>query len=302
MRRQFLKQIAAVPALAAMGLIPDGIGLMAQAKPARTGGSKLKVGLNAYSFNEPLLKGGMKLDELLEFCAAQNLDAVDLTGYYFAGYPEPPSDETIFAVKRRAFLLGIDISGTGVRNDFTYTDPKKRNSDVSMVKKWIEVAGKLGAPVIRIFAGRQSTEGYSWDQVAAWMVENIHECIEQAKKHGVLIGIQNHNDFIKTSDDALKMLKLVNSEWCGLILDTGSFRGPDPYAEIAKAVPYAINWQVKENVFIGNDQVKVDLAKLVKIIRGSGYRGYLPIETLGAGDPKEKVPAFLKEVREALEH
>lgn len=300
MRRQFLKQIAAVPALAALSLMPDSFSLTAQSRFVRTGGTKVKVGLNAYSFNEPLLKGSMKLDELLEFCAGQNLDAVDLTGYYFIGYPEPPKDETIFAVKRRAFLLGIDISGTGVRNDFTYTDPKKRADDVAMVKKWIEVAEKLGAPVIRTFAGKQDTEGYSWDQVAAWMVDNIHECIDHGKKHGVMIGIQNHNDFIKTSDEALKILKLVNSEWCGLILDTGSFRGPDPYAEIAKAAPFAINWQIKENIFIGNDQVKIDLGKLMKIIRESGYRGYLPIETLGAGDPKVKVPAFLKEVRAAL--
>jgi len=47
--------------------------------------------------------------------------------------------------------------------------------------------------------------------------------------------------------------------------------------------------------------VKVDLGKLIRIIRESGYRGYLPIETLGAGDPKEKVPVFVKEVRAALE-
>ncbi|HCA81808.1 MAG TPA: sugar phosphate isomerase/epimerase [Bacteroidetes bacterium] len=301
MRRQFLKQIAVVPALAALSLVPDGIRLVAQSKPARTGGSKLKVGLNAYSFNEPLLKGGMKLGELLEFCAGQGLDAVDLTGYYFAGYPEPPSDDAIFAVKRQAFLLGIDISGTGVRNDFTYIDPKKRADDVIMVKKWIEVAGKLGAPVIRIFAGRQSTGGYTWDQVAGWMVENIRECVDHGKKHGVMIGIQNHNDFIKTPDDALKILQLVNSEWCGLILDTGSFRGADPYAEIAEAAPYAINWQIKESVYIGDNPSNVDLGKLAKIIRDSGYRGYLPIETLGAGDPKVKVPAFLKEVRAALE-
>jgi sugar phosphate isomerase/epimerase len=301
MRRQFLKQIASVPALAALGLVPEGVSLLAQSKPARTGSSKLKVGLNAYSFNEPLLKGAMKLEELLAFCAAQNLDAVDLTGYYFAGYPQPPSDETVFAVKRAAFLLGIEISGTGVRNDFTYTDARKRNDDVVLVKKWIEVAQKLGAPVIRIFAGKQNTDGFTWDQVAAWMVENINECIAYGKAHGVMIGIQNHNDFIKTADDALKILKLVNSEWCGLIVDTGSFRGPDPYAEIAKAAPYAVNWQVKENIFTGNEQTKIDLAKLMEIIRGSGYRGYLPIETLGAGDPMQKVPAFLKEVRAALE-
>jgi hypothetical protein len=38
----------------------------------------------------------------------------------------------------------------------------------------------------------------------------------------------------------------------------------------------------------------------MKIIKESGYRGYLPIETLGEGDPKVKVPQFLNEVREAI--
>jgi sugar phosphate isomerase/epimerase len=290
----------ALPALAALEMIPAPLKANPQEKVARTGGAKLKVGLNAYSFNEPLLKGEMSLDQLLEFCAGQNLEAVDLTGYYFKGYPQPPSDDVIYHVKRRAFLLGLDISGTGVRNDFTYADEKKRKEDVQLVKNWIGVAAKLGAPVIRVFAGKQNVDAFTWDQVAEWMVKDIKECVEYGRQRGVMIGIQNHNDFIKTSDDALKILKMVNSEWCGIILDTGSFRGPDPYAEIAKAAPYAINWQVKENIFIGADQVKVDLKKLVGIIRGVGYRGYLPIETLGAGDPKEKVPAFLKLVREAL--
>ena len=44
----------------------------------------------------------------------------------------------------------------------------------------------------------------------------------------------------------------------------------------------------------------MDLAKVVCIIRGSGCRGYVPIETLGPGDPKEKVRRFLDEVRTAL--
>ena len=38
----------------------------------------------------------------------------------------------------------------------------------------------------------------------------------------------------------------------------------------------------------------------VKRWREAGYRGYAPIETLGPGDPNEKVRRFLGEVREAL--
>jgi len=38
----------------------------------------------------------------------------------------------------------------------------------------------------------------------------------------------------------------------------------------------------------------------MKIIQEKGYRGYIPLETLGEGDPKVKVPKFLKEISEAM--
>jgi hypothetical protein len=40
--------------------------------------------------------------------------------------------------------------------------------------------------------------------------------------------------------------------------------------------------------------------KIIAIIKSSGYRGYVPIETLGPGDPRIKVPAFLQKVERAL--
>ena len=46
---------------------------------------------------------------------------------------------------------------------------------------------------------------------------------------------------------------------------------------------------------------KTDLKKIIGILRQCGYRGYLPLETLGKGDPRIKVPRFLEEVRSALE-
>ena len=121
--------------------------------------AKLKTSLNAYSFNSPLTKGEMNLDQLLEFCAVNQFDAVDITAYYFPGYPEVPSDEYLYHIKQKAFLLGLEISGTGVRNDFTDPDPAKRKASVELVKKWIVAAEKLGAPVIRVFSGTADTKG-----------------------------------------------------------------------------------------------------------------------------------------------
>jgi hypothetical protein len=58
--------------------------------------------------------------------------------------------------------------------------------------------------------------------------------------------------------------------------------------------------QLKENVFVNGVEVPADLNRIISAIKASGYRGYVPIETLGPKDPKIKVPAFAEKVRKAL--
>lgn len=239
----------------------------------------------------------MTLEEVVHYCAQHSLDAIDATGYYFPGYPKVPSDETIHRLKRTAFVNGVSICGTGVRNDFSVPDAAARKRDVQMVKDWIEVAVKLGAPIIRVFSGRNVPEGHSFDQVLEWMVPDFKECVAYGQRHGVMLGLQNHNDFLKTAGETIRLLNAVDSEWFGLILDVGSLRQNDPYAEIEKLVPYAVSWQLKEKVGYGTKEVPTDLRKIKAIIEKVSYRGLLPIETLGAGDPRVKVAEFLDQVR-----
>jgi len=294
-RREFLSTMAAIPFITS-----TGIELIQKTSPFSPSEGRLKTSLNAYSFNDPLTKGEMTIFDMLEFCANAGFDAVDITGYYFKGYPQVPPDDYLFSIKRKAFSLGIEISGTGVRNDFTIADQSKRDQEITLVKNWIDVAVKIGAPVIRIFAGTQKNEEISADQVTEWMLKDIQTCVDYGKQRGVIIGIQNHNDFILTADQVIKIIRAINSEWFGLILDTGSFRQLDAYAEIEKAIPYTVNWQLKEKIWLNGAEVDTDLERLMKIIKASGYKGYLPIETLGAGDPKIKIPALLEKVKKAM--
>ena len=259
-----------------------------------------KIALNAYSFNAYLKADSMDLFDLLDYSAGLGFDGVDLTGYYFPGYPDPPSDEYIYRIKKRAFELGLHICGTGVRNDFCYADPEMRAKEKAHVKDWILVAEKLGAPAIRIFTGKNIPEGYSWEEISAWVAEDILECAAFGKQHGVVIEIQNHNDFLKTADEVIKLMEMIDSEWVGLMLDIGSYRTSDPYVEIEQTIPYAISWQIKEKVYINQEQTPVDLARLARIIAHSDYKGYLPIETLGPGDPFKKVDTFYTQVRRAF--
>jgi sugar phosphate isomerase/epimerase len=309
-RRDFIKTSSFLPVGIVVGAAA-GSAMAGEPAPKVSDGHPLKISLNAYCFSKSLTppEAGGKADltyfDVLEFCAKNNFDAIDPTGYYFPGYPKVPSDSYINDFKRRAFKLGLDISGTGVRNNFAQADKDKRTADVQLVKDWIEVAAKLGAPVIRVFAGAEP-EGHSREEVNKWMVENLKECVAHGKAHGVLVGVQNHGDYLKTAEQVIQIVKMVDSEWFGVIVDTGNFQQGDPYEEIGKVVPYAVNFQVKESPYGNTSDVLMDVKKLVRVVRAGGYRGYLPIETLvGPGkeyNPTVTVPRFLKEVREAIEN
>ena len=125
--------------------------------------------------------------------------------------------------------------------------------------------------------------------------------MEHGRKYGVIVAVQNHNDFIQTAEQTISIINKVNSEWFGIVLDTGSFVTNEPYSEIAKIAPYAVNWQIKEKLTYKDKSENIDLEKLFHIIKASPYRGYLPIETLGAGDPFMIIPPFLKHVIETME-
>lgn len=248
------------------------------------------------------MSGRMTLEQVLTFCSELGFDAVDPTGYYFPNYPALPDDSYVYQIKRKAFRLGLDISGTGVRNDFTLPDPIRRKAEIELVRKWTGLSARLGAPVLRVFAGtgKELATGYNRQEVTTWVVDAIRECTDYAAKQGIMIVLQNHADFIRTADDLLEIIRRVDSEWLAVNLDIGSFKLGDPYAQIARVAPYAATWQIKEKMFIDSQEAETDLTKIMGIVRDSGYRGYLPIETLGKGDPRVKVPVFYEKVKKSL--
>src|SRR4029079_10158661 len=136
-----------------------GLGLAAgtataQAPIKRVGGTRLKTSLNAFSFNKLLndhLRGrgkGMILFDLLEYCAEQNFDAIDPTGYFFPGYPNPPSDSYLSEFKRQAHELCRACSGRGAGSALPWLCTGARAKDVQHIKEWVEVAARMAAPVL----------------------------------------------------------------------------------------------------------------------------------------------------------
>ncbi len=293
-RRKFIQ--SATASAAAFTILPCQRVLAEIHQATRTLPVRVKISLNSYSFNRPLVSGEMTMDDMLDFAAQTGFEGIDLTGYYFPGYPAVPSDEYIYHIKRKAFRLGIEICGSGVRNNFAQADPAAREAAMKHVKEWILVASKLGGQTLRIFAGDNVPTGYSREETLQWVVGCIKECADYGRQHGIVLAIQNHNDFLKTAAQVEELLQAVNSDWVGLMLDIGSYR-TDPYTEIRQTIQYAITWQIKEEIYINGKATKTDLDQIKTIINNSTYRGYLPIETLGEGDPKQKIAVMFQEVK-----
>ena len=161
-------------------------------------------------------------------------------------------------------------------------------------------AAKLGIPHVRVFDGTAKPPGYSREEITDWLIGDMKECAAYGSQHGVMICYQNHNDFTTNAAQAIEIVERVDSEWFGLMLDTGSLPEGDAYQEIERLIPYAVTWQVKELIQTGGRKLRTDFPRLMQIVRRSGYRGYFPLETLGERDPFQKVKVLCREVSNQL--
>lgn len=241
----------------------------------------LKLGLNAFTFNKALESGEITRNDVVDFCSREKIDGLDMTGYYFSQYPEVPDDRTIYEFKRYAFENGVTISGTGVRNNFSVIDKQQLDQEIEMVKGWVVATAKMGADVLRVFSGRPVADPELRKTTFDSMVEAFKQCTLWAADHGVILGLQHHHDFLKTADQTIDVVNAVDDRWFRVVLDVGSLRDQNVYQEIEKLLPYAATWQLKEQVWIDDQQVPIDLARVKSIIQKIGYRGFLPFELLG---------------------
>jgi sugar phosphate isomerase/epimerase len=280
---------------------------LAAEPPQRIGSPYLKLSLAAYSFRSVLLRDWIpeqqatakfSLEKFIDFCAEQNLDGCELTAYYF---PKSITTDYLLSLKERAFRLGLDISGTAIGNDYCTNDESKRAASLKMTRDWIDYSAILGAPCIRIFAG-SVPKGDTEDAARARCVDAINECLAYAATKGVALALENHGGITATPDQLLKIVQAVSpSPWFGVNFDGGNFRTEDPYADLAKIAPYAINAQVKVEIQrAGSKAEPADMARVLKILRDAGYRGFVALEYEAAEDPFAAIPEHLKALRKLM--
>lgn len=287
-RRHFLLSTAAALTMPSLAAAIDPI--------QRAHGPKFKFSLAAYSYRSLLSGKAPQLSfvDFLDDCAKMQLDAAELTSYYF---PQDVTLDYFRKMKHEAFVRGLDISGTAVGNDFCWPPGERRKREIESVKKWITFADAMDAPVIRIFAGKQKS-GQTIEEAEKLVVAGIEECCDYSGKYGVFLALENHGGITSEAEGMLRMVRAVQSPWFGVNVDTGNFHTEDVYGDLAKIAPYALNVQVKVVIRPANGQTQpADYQRLAKILREVSYRGYVVLEYEEQGNPRTECPKHLAEMR-----
>lgn len=261
------------------------------------------VGLAAYSLRDEMkwnntkpAKGQMDLLDFLDYCADLRLDAAELTSYYF---PSPVEQSYLMELRRRAHLLGLDLSSAAMGNDFSFSpQSEKGKAALDYTKMWIDHFSDLGIPVIRIFGGHGAKDPQ--DEIYKNMMANIEIALGHAEKRGVILGMENH-DRMQDLDFLLKIVKSVDSKWFGIFLDSGNLHdSPDPYAQLARIAPYAVSVQAKASVPMNGKHEPSDFGRLVKTLLGGGYGGYVVLEYEEKENPRTAIPGYIGQLRSAI--
>ncbi len=301
-RRRFLQQGLRAAAASASGACAWSLlaaPLLGREPFQRRSAAPLKLSCAAYSLRKylDLKKPAMTLEEFILRCAEWGTDGVELTEYYF---PKPVTPQYVSRLKKLLAAEGLDLTGTPIGNNFALPPGAERERQIASVKSWIDLSADLGSPAIRIFAG-SAPSGASEAEARRWVVECIESLCEHASRRGVFLAIENHGGVVATADGLLEIVKAVQCEWAAVNLDTGNFHTADPYGDMARCAPYAVTCQVKTEVQpAGGKKEEADLQRLIGILKGAKYHGYVTLEYEAAEEPLEAVPRYLKRLRELL--
>ena len=278
-------------------------------EPFQRSAPRFRLGLAAYSFRDYMAHSSSKQDpvdgprtltmeKFIDHCAEWGLDGAELTSYYF---PKDVTNEQLLAIRRQAHLRGVTISGTSVGNSFTNPAGPERDKQVAYVKEWIDKAVLMGAPHIRVFAG-SVPKGGTLEQAKKDCIEQLEECGAYAGKHGIFLGIENHHGIVAEADDLVDIVKAVKSPWVGINFDSGNFQTADPYGDLAKIAPYAVNVQIKTEIKPRGaaEKTPADLGRIVSILRAAKYQGFVTLEYEAKVNPWKAVPTVLAQLRPLL--
>lgn len=278
----------------------------------------MKCGLSMYSLLAPVRAGRLDLYGFLDYAARAGFDGVELLDMFW-------SDEAaeVAGAKRRCEALGLALPVYSISTNFLQPDEGARQAELASLKRGVDLAAGLGAPLLRVFSG-DLLPGYSFEQGFSRVVDSLAEGAAYAGERNVTLVLENHGLVAGRSEQVRAIIEAVESAALRCNLDTGNFLlvGEDPVEAAEHLADYIALVHLKDldlatpgqsdHVYTGLDGRRytgvivgdglVDFGAIIGILAQQGYGGWLSLEYEGGADTMGvAVPRCLAAMRALLQ-
>lgn len=205
----------------------------------------MKIGLCAWSFTGSHRETGRALDPhqpegLLDLARRCGLASIEGASAWFESWSSAQTDR--FRARLEGAGLGL-IVDTGAGQDPV---------DLSPLARAVEVAARLGAPVVRttvshlLEGDRRAFGSHRWRAHLESLVEPLKRVAAQAGSAGVAIGVENHQDLC--SHELVWLCEQVGDPRLGVTMDVGNAYavGETPVAFARRVLPYLKHVHLKD--------------------------------------------------------
>lgn len=282
-RRDFLRTGLAASAALTLG---SQLARAAESKPW------FEISLAQWSLNKSFFgkPGFTKLDPM-DFAkiakTEYGISAIEYVNQFYKGKAE---DQAFLKdLKQRADDNGVRsvlimCDGEGNLGD---SDNAKRTKAVENHYKWVNAAKFLGCHSIRVNAASDGKLSFEEQQKLA--ADGLSKLTEYGAKNDINVIVENHGGLSSDGSWLAGVMKLVNNPRCGTLPDFGNFyinraekKEYDKYKGVEELMPFAKGVSAKSYDFNeAGDETKIDYAKMLKIVKDAGYKGYIGIEYEG---------------------
>lgn len=269
----------------------------------------MRVAVSMYSYFRYVRTGELGVGAFIRAAKEAGAEGVELLAPFFKDYE----------ADHAAALDGLAESGLpcplfSVSQNFAKLDPSLRAAEVEKIKFGVDEALKLGAGVVRVFAG-DVAEGISFDQARAWIIEGLTEGSRYAAAAGIKLALENHGKLAGRGDQVRGIIEEVRaksgSNTLGANPDIGNFLLVDQdsveaISQVAslsnmahfkdfKAIPVGAEGaflSLAGKPFTGAvvGEGDLDLSGCVAALRTGGFDGWCSVEYEGSEDPYSAIP------------
>jgi sugar phosphate isomerase/epimerase len=192
--------------------------------------------------------------------------------------------------------LEVPAIGTGQaygedRLSFTSPDEGIRQAALERIKTQVDLASHLNAVVLIGLIRGKVEEAVNQTQAGTWLVDALKESCSQAAAKDVRLAMEPINryetDLFNTVEESLRLLEQVGADNFGLLLDTFHMNIEEPSIEasIRMAGDRIFHFHVADSNRWHPGAGHIDFHRLLEVLHGTGYRGYVSAEILPLPDP-----------------